>query len=93
MFTVAIGWQAEHPLSLVPTGVPMKILFLTFMAITLPLPAAAAGEHVHHSPYANQELREIKAYRRMILQNLKVAEGGAWRKPPSLTASQDLLMC
>jgi hypothetical protein len=71
----------------------MKILFLTLIAVILPLPAAAEEEHVHHSPYAGQELREIKNLSAADLADLKVGEGGAWRRPPSLTACQDLLMC
>ncbi|WP_164823002.1 hypothetical protein [Sinorhizobium meliloti] len=76
MFTVAIGWQAEHPRSLVPTGVPMRILFLMLIAVTLPLSAAAEGEHVHHSPYAGQELREIKSLSADDLAELET--GGGW---------------
>lgn len=76
MFTVAIGWQAEHPPSLVPTGVLMRILFLMLIAVTLPLPAAAEGEHVHHSPYAGQELREMKSLSADDLAELE--SGGGW---------------
>ncbi len=76
MFTVAIGWQAEHPLTLVSNWYFMKILFLTLIVVTLPLPAAAEGEHVHHSPYAGHELREIKSLSADDLAEL--ASGGGW---------------
>lgn len=46
------------------------------IAVTLPLPAAAEGEHVHHSPYAGQELREIKSLSADDLAELET--GGGW---------------
>lgn len=54
----------------------MKILFLTLIGVTLPLPAAAEGEHVHHSPYAGQELGEIKSLSADDLAELE--SGGGW---------------
>ncbi|WP_248446374.1 hypothetical protein [Sinorhizobium meliloti] len=54
----------------------MKILFLTLIAVILPLPAAAEEEHVHHSPYAGQELREIKSLSAADLAELE--SGGGW---------------
>lgn len=54
----------------------MKFQLLALLAVLLPLPTAAEGEHVHHSPYAGQELREIKTLSSEDIAELK--RGGGW---------------
>ncbi|WP_026186524.1 hypothetical protein [Ensifer sp. BR816] len=54
----------------------MKYQLLALLAVLLPLSAAADGEHVHHSPYAGQELREIKSLSAEDVAELE--RGGGW---------------
>jgi Spy/CpxP family protein refolding chaperone len=54
----------------------MKIPLLALLAVILPMPAAADGEHVHHSPYAGEELREIKSLSAEDVAELE--RGGGW---------------
>ncbi|MFC0808880.1 hypothetical protein ACFHWW_26145 [Ensifer sp. P24N7] len=62
----------------------MKSLIFALLAVLLPLPAAAEGEHVHHSPYAGQELREIKSLSAEDVAELKKGGGRGLAKAAEL---------
>lgn len=51
-------------------------MFLALIAVTLPMVAAADAIHVHSSPYAGEELRDVKALSASDLAELE--SGGGW---------------
>ncbi|WEX86678.1 hypothetical protein PZN02_002993 [Sinorhizobium garamanticum] len=62
----------------------MKSLILAFLAVALPLPAAAEGEHAHMSPYAGEQQREIKSLSAEDIAELKAGGGWGLAKPAEL---------
>lgn len=54
----------------------MKSLIVALLTVVLPLPALAQGQHTHSSPYAGQQLREIKSLSAEDVAELE--EGGGW---------------
>lgn len=54
----------------------MKSLIVALLTVVLPFPALAQGEHMHSSPYAGQQLREIKSLSAEDIAELE--EGGGW---------------
>lgn len=54
----------------------MKSLIVALFAVILPLSALAQGLHTHSSPYAGQQLREIKSLSAEDIAELE--EGAGW---------------
>ena len=54
----------------------MKSLIVALLAVLLPFPLLAQGEHGHSSPYVGQQLREIKSLSAEDIAELE--EGGGW---------------
>jgi len=54
----------------------MNSLIVALLIVLLPFPALAQGEHTHSSPYAGQQLREIKSLSAEDIAELE--EGGGW---------------
>lgn len=54
----------------------MKSLILAFLTVLLPLPVTAEGEHIHASPYAGEQRREIKSLSAEDIAELR--KGGGW---------------
>ncbi|AWI58674.1 Spy/CpxP family protein refolding chaperone [Sinorhizobium fredii] len=70
----ATDWQAD---GLETTHrCTMKPLVLALFVLLLSLPASAEEEHVHSSPYAGQQLREIKSLSPEDVAELE--KGGGW---------------
>lgn len=62
----------------------MKFFILAFLTLALPLPVAAEGEHIHASPYAGEQRRDIKSLSAKDIAELR--NGGGWglAKPAEL---------
>lgn len=54
----------------------MKSLIVALLFVLLPFPALAQGEHTHSSPYAGQQLRELKSLSAEDIAELE--KGGGW---------------
>lgn len=54
----------------------MRFLIVVLLAVLLPFPALAQGKHTHSSPYAGQQMREIKSLSAEDIAELE--EGGGW---------------
>lgn len=54
----------------------MKSLIVTLLTLVLSLPALAQEKHTHSSPYAGQQLREIKSLSAEDIAELE--KGGGW---------------
>ncbi|WP_455271696.1 hypothetical protein [Rhizobium herbae] len=54
----------------------MKSLIVTLLTLVLSLPALAQENHTHSSPYAGQQLREIKSLSAEDIAELE--KGGGW---------------
>lgn len=54
----------------------MRFLIVVLLALLLPFPAMAQGKHTHSSPYAGQQMREIKSLSAEDIAELE--EGGGW---------------
>lgn len=62
----------------------MKSLMLAFLAVALPLPAAAEGEHAHMSRYAEEQQREITSLSAEDIAELRAGGGWGLAKPAEL---------
>ncbi|MBP1882438.1 hypothetical protein [Sinorhizobium mexicanum] len=62
----------------------MKFLIPAFLAVVLPLPAAAQSEHAHMSPYAGEQQREIKSLSAEDIAELSAGGGWGLAKPAEL---------